>query len=113
MSIRKKTTCHYLAAEFYLFCGELAGLALPAVMQVVTEIVGIVAPICLNIVTQCNDPYITTLSFKGLQNKGEREISQGGVSEHLFNRPREMHTHTCIPAVKLGDHCCYGFFLIL
>ena len=82
-------------------------------VQIVAKIVGIVAPVCLAVISQEHDPEITAIRDKGLQDKGERKTAEGGVGKHLFNRRPEMHTHAAILTVKLGDHGSDTVLLII
>lgn len=54
-----------------------------------------------------------TIRCKGLQDKWKRDIAERGVGENLFNRRPEMHAHSGIPAVQLGDHGSDGVFVIV
>ena len=84
MAVRELAPCHDPAAEFFLFSGKAARLALPPVVQVVAEVVRVVPLVCLAVAAQEYSADVRTFRHKGLQDKGVGDGAEGGMGKYLF-----------------------------
>ena len=104
MTVWEFAPLHYPLAELPLRVGKLAGAAFAAEVQVVTEIMGVMSPVGLYVITKDDDPDVPAIRKKRLDNEGEGHVSERGLGKDLFGGIPEVNAHASVAAVVFGDH---------